>query len=134
MSKIIIVKTLEEGKIRARQERRENARLEKEGRPTKEVSTFKVQETRVLTSKAPPPKKKPVQIEKTNGLPARPLTNKEKEILRRTLMHSVEAVDEGKEVDLSKEVKDTTPTERINAEKLKERRKKALERRQNLKR
>ena len=116
-----IVSSKEEAEMLTRQERRENARRVKEGLEPKTATVFRVQETKVITSNKPTPKRKPAPIQNTNGLPARPLTEKEQEVLQRTLLASVEIIDEGEY---------TEPL--VLPAALLDRRKKAKERRDNL--
>ncbi len=73
------------------------------------TSVIQVQETKIKTTKNPTPKDPPDEVLLLNGLPARELTVTEQEVLRRTLMNSVEIVDEGQfepTVELSEEIED----------------------------
>ena len=120
MSKVVLVKTEEEAKIRARQERRENARREKNGLPPKSLTTFKVKDT---TNTRPNTRRKPKKAP----------TPQEQKVLQNTLKKSVKVVDEGQLVDSSNEVKDTTPAGPSHADRIAKQREKAQKRRKQLK-
>ena len=122
MSQIILVKTKEEAKMRARQERRENARRIRDGLPPKPLITF-------INEGSHRPKKRRDFKPKPKKAP----TPQEQKVLQNTLKKSVKVVAEGQLVDSSNEVKDTTPAEPSRAERIAEQRERAQKRRKQLK-
>jgi len=133
--KRVFVKTEEEAKALARQQRRENERRKRDGVEMIPVTEFKVKEPEKKNPKPPaapkpkkePPAQQPIKLADTKGL-----SKKEQEVLARTLIKSVEIIDEGKLVDSPTKVKDTSPADMSKAN-LEERRRKARERREKLK-
>jgi len=119
MSKVVFVETTEEAKIKTRQERRENARRERDGLPTKPLTIFKLLEH--------PPR--PRQRRQLRTKPPKELTPKEQEVFDRALKKSVTVVHEGELVDSSKEVKDNSQ----HADRIAKQRQKAQQRRKQLK-
>ena len=135
---VVIVKTEEEVKARTRHDRRENERRKRDGLDPKAPVEYRVADKH---NKPKPKKKAPAQKAKRKEPPAQQpikladtkgLSKKEREVLAKTLIKSVEIIDEGKLVDSPTKVKDTSPAD-ISEAKLKERRRKARERREKLK-